>query len=43
MKKRATFILSFIIIFSISIIIFGSPTAFNNKIEKSEDSHLNYI
>ena len=43
MKKRVTFILSFIIIFSISIIIFASPIAFNNKIEKSEASHLNYI
>lgn len=43
MKKRATFILSFIIIFSILIIIFASPTAFNNKIEKSEDENLKKV
>ena len=43
MKKRVTFILSFIIIFSISIIIFASPTAFNNKIEKSEDENLKNV
>jgi len=43
MKKVVSFILSFLIVFSVSITSFASTTALDNQIRESEDKNLKKV